>query len=102
MKNFKKKLIHSLKCNGILFPTTESQVKEFENKHSDEYEEIPDNLKMFPRRYDIQKNTTEELAIRKVMEQIENMGSDERLTDAVIKLQEVFNLIADFNDGIER
>lgn len=52
----------------------------------------------FPRRNRIDLNKPAELAIRKAMEEVENLGADEKLTDAVVKLDEAFNLVADFID----
>jgi hypothetical protein len=43
--------------------------------------------------------TPAELAIFKAMEEVEKIGADVKLTDAIIKLQEARNLVADFIDG---
>lgn len=52
----------------------------------------------FPRRSQIEKNTPAELAIRKAMDEVEDIGADTKLTNAVIKLNEVLTLVADFID----
>lgn len=39
-----------------------------------------------------------ETAIFKAMEEIENLGADEKLTDAIMKLSEVRTLISDYID----
>lgn len=51
-----------------------------------------------PRRISVDKNTPAELAIRKAMEEVEMLPADERLTNAVFKLDEARNLVADFID----
>lgn len=51
-----------------------------------------------PRRARIDLNTDAELSIREAMNKVEEIGADVKLTDAVIKLQEAFNLIADYED----
>jgi hypothetical protein len=54
----------------------------------------------FPRRNRLDLNTPVELAIYNAMQEVENIGVDTRLTDAVIKLQEAKDLVADFVDNI--
>ena len=53
----------------------------------------------FPRRNQLDKCTPAELAIYKAMEEVEKVGADVKLTDAIIKLQEAKELVADFVDG---
>ena len=52
----------------------------------------------FPRRQQLDKCTPAELAIYKAMEEVEKIGADVRLTDAITKLNEARNLVADFVD----
>ena len=52
----------------------------------------------FPRRQQLDKCTLAELAIYKAMEEVEKIGADVRLTDAINKLNEARNLVADFVD----
>ena len=56
-------------------------------------------MKDFPRRNQLDKCTPAELAIYKAMEEVEKAGADVKLTDAIIKLQEAKELVADFVDG---
>jgi hypothetical protein len=53
----------------------------------------------FPRRNQLDKCTPAELAIYKAMEEVEKAGADVKLTEAIIKLQEAKELVADFVDG---
>lgn len=53
----------------------------------------------FTRRNQLDKCTPAELAIYKAMEEVEKAGADVKLTDAIIKLQEAKELVADFVDG---
>ena len=53
----------------------------------------------FPRRNQLDKFTPAELAIYKAIEEVEEAGADVKLTDAIIKLQEAIELVADFVDG---
>lgn len=56
-----------------------------------------------PRRNRMDLNTPAELAIYNAMQEVEKIGADQRLTNAVIALQEAKNLVADFIDGnVER
>lgn len=54
-----------------------------------------------PRRSRKDLNVPAELAIYNAMQEVEKVGADERLTNAVIKLQQARNLVADFIDGIQ-
>ena len=56
-------------------------------------------MKDFPRRNQLDKCTPAELAIYKAMEEVDKAGADVKLTDAIIKLQEAQELVADFVDG---
>lgn len=51
-----------------------------------------------PRRVRLDLNTPAELAIYNAMIEVEKMPADVRLTNAVIKLSEAKNLVADFVD----
>lgn len=55
----------------------------------------------FSRRQRLDKCTPAELAIYKAIEEVEKIGADIKLTDAVIKLNEARNLVADFVDDVE-
>jgi hypothetical protein len=57
-------------------------------------------MKGFPRRFMIDKLSPAELAIKKAVEEVEKAGADVKLTDAVMKLNEAFNLVADFVESI--
>lgn len=50
------------------------------------------------RRARIDLSTPAEIAIRNAMREVEKMSADTRLTNAVIKLQEAFNHVADYID----
>lgn len=52
-----------------------------------------------PRRACLEFNTPPELAIRNAMQEVEKVGAHPMLTEVIIKLQEAFNLLADFNDS---
>lgn len=54
-----------------------------------------------PRRNQLQKMTPVELAIRECVEQVETLGADVRLTDAVVLLSAANDSVADFIDGVE-
>ena len=56
----------------------------------------------FPRRNRLDQNTPAELAIRKAVDAVEEVGAHELLTKAVIKLQEARELVADYVDGFAR
>ena len=56
------------------------------------------NMEDFPRRNQLDKCTPAELAIYKAMEEVEKIGADVKLTDAITKLNEALNLVADFVD----
>lgn len=51
-----------------------------------------------PRRRRLDLNTDAELSIREAVNKVEAMGADVKLTDAIIKLQEAFELVADYVD----
>lgn len=51
-----------------------------------------------PRRCNLQENSPAEIAIRKAMEEVEKLPANEKLTDAIIILNEAFNLVADYVD----
>ena len=51
-----------------------------------------------PRRIKLYLNTPVELAIRNAVNEVEKIGADRRLTDAVIALQKAFELVADYID----
>ena len=54
-----------------------------------------------PRRNDIQKNTECELCIRNAMMAIEaHLPASEKATEAMVKLQEVFEIVADIEDKV--
>lgn len=55
----------------------------------------------FPRRCRLDLLTPAELAIVNAVDEVEKVGADVRLTNAVIKLGEARNFVADFVDGIE-
>lgn len=55
-------------------------------------------MRDYIRRQRIDLNTPAELAIRKAMEEVEKLPASELLTDAVVKLEEARNLVADFVD----
>lgn len=51
-----------------------------------------------PRRFQVEKMTPAELAIRKVIHDIEALGCDVLLTDAVVLLSDAQAKVADFVD----
>lgn len=53
----------------------------------------------FPRRSRLDLCKPAELAIYNAMQEVEKMPPDVRLTNAIIKLQEAKELVADFIDG---
>lgn len=57
------------------------------------------NINEVPRRNRLDLNVKSELAIRNAMQEVENMSADERLTDAVILLEQAFNKVADYVDS---
>lgn len=57
-----------------------------------------DTLNEIPRRIRLDLNEPAELAIHNAMQEVEKIGADVRLTNAIIKLQEAKNLVADFID----
>lgn len=54
-----------------------------------------------PRRAQLHRLTAAERAIRDAMHEVEHMGADVRLTDAVVLLQHARDSVADYVDGIE-
>lgn len=54
-----------------------------------------------PRRNRLDLNTPAELAIYNAMQEVENVGADAKLTEAVILLSKARELIADYVDKIE-
>lgn len=54
-----------------------------------------------PRRNKIDLYSDAELAIHKAMEEVEKLGASESLTNAIVKLNEAKNLVADFIDNKE-
>ena len=54
------------------------------------------------RRNNITTMVPAELAIRNAIEKVENMASDERLTEAVVLLQKAQDKVADFVDASAR
>lgn len=52
-----------------------------------------------PRKNRIDLNTPAELAIRNAMTEVEKAGAAVQLTNAIIKLQEAFDLVADWEDN---
>lgn len=52
----------------------------------------------FPRRIRIDLNTPAELAIRLAAEEIEKLGADVRLTDAINLLWKVMDVVSDIED----
>lgn len=52
----------------------------------------------FPRKSDLQRMKPAELAIHQAIQEIEKLGANEKLTNAVIKLNEAKELVADFID----
>lgn len=59
-------------------------------------------IESFPRRQRLDKCTPAELSIYKAMEEVEKIGADVKLTNAIIKLDEARNLVADFVDSEPR
>lgn len=54
---------------------------------------------LVPRKSRLDLNTPAELAIRNAMTEVEKIGAAVQLTNAVIKLQEAFDLVADYEDN---
>lgn len=52
-----------------------------------------------PRRLRIDLNTPTELAIHLAMREVEKIGADKKLTEAIILLDKAKNLVADFIDA---
>ena len=58
-------------------------------------------MENFPRRNQLDKCVPAELAIYNAMQEVEKVGADVKLTDAITKLNEALNFVADFIDGVE-
>lgn len=58
-------------------------------------------MKNIPRSIQLDKMTPAEKAIREAMMIVEEMGSDVKLTQAIIHLQDAQKCVADFVDGIK-
>ena len=56
-------------------------------------------MENFPRRNQVDKMTPAELAIYNAIRAVDQSGADPKLTDAIRKLQEAFELVADFTDS---
>ena len=54
---------------------------------------------LVPRKSRLDLNTPAELAIRNAMTEVEKIGAAVQLTNAIIKLQEAFDLVADYEDN---
>lgn len=52
----------------------------------------------FPRRSRLDLNEPSELAIRNAIHEVEKMGADVKLTEAITLLSESLNLVSDFID----
>ena len=52
-----------------------------------------------PRRVCLDLNTPAELAIRNAMQEVEYVGADPKLSDAIIHLQNALNSVADYVDA---
>lgn len=59
---------------------------------------VTDFMNPIPRRRMLYLNTEAEISIREAVNKVEAMGADVKLTDAIIKLQEAFELVADYVD----
>lgn len=53
-----------------------------------------------PRRIDLKRLSPAERDIRAAVQEVESMGADVRLTDAVILLEQAREKVADYIDGI--
>ncbi len=60
---------------------------------------VADSMNTIPRRNDILKNSTAEVAIRDAMRFVEEAGAHPLLTDASVLLGQAFEKVADFVDG---
>jgi hypothetical protein len=52
-----------------------------------------------PRRIRVDLNTQSELAIRNAILEVENLGADPKLTDAVVLLSKAKELVSDYMDS---
>jgi hypothetical protein len=55
-----------------------------------------------PRRANLSRNTTAELAIRKAVDAVEDMPPHALLTDAVVLLSQALEKVSDYVDGCEQ
>lgn len=60
-----------------------------------------ETLNEVPRRNRLDLNTEVELVIQNAIWEVEKIGASVKLTEAVTKLSEAKNLVADFIDGVE-
>ena len=60
---------------------------------------LPREVNGFPRRNIMEELTEEEKMLLGSIEHIENLGADERLTNAVVLIGEALNELADFLEG---
>lgn len=58
-------------------------------------------MKDFPRRNQLHKCTPAELAIFNAIEEVEKVGANVMLTNAIMKLQEAKEFVSDVVDGID-
>lgn len=56
----------------------------------------------YPRRNDMTRWCSTERALQNAIDEVEEMGCDQRLTAAVVLLGEAKNRVADFVDGVEQ
>lgn len=63
-----------------------------------DYDKKGKGMSEIPRRNRVDKMKPAELAIRKAMSEVEEMGADSRLTDAVILLDKAQKKVADYID----
>lgn len=56
-------------------------------------------MNTIPRRNQLENLTESEIAIQKAINEVELLGCNSKLTDAVVKLSEAKNLVADFIDS---
>lgn len=59
------------------------------------------NTQELPRRNRLDLNTPAEKAIYDAIQEVERVGADEKLTEAVILLQKAKTLVSDYVDGIK-
>ena len=61
---------------------------------------VDDYMKQFPRRNNLSLCTPAELAIFKAMQEVEKVGADVKLTDAIVLLGKAKDCVSDFIDGV--